>query len=473
MTKQPVATLSTASTDDREVVDGASLSADQSPSSSPRSIDGASIEPMGCDFVPSATVATRTTSSSPEPDLEKSGSDSDHPLRRESGSNSDGGDGEVEGSLDASSADRSRQSGESGRVAGKRRRTNTTADQLCILETAFALNATPSVDVRSGLADQTGMTLKQVQIWFQNKRARLKSRPSAHTKLIMKVATRLRADGVAVGIVETDPAETGATPGQWTPPITLAVDPTSPAASSLPAPPAATLFSSQPPPPTTGFGLPTLAADRHAHQLAALEHLTRPAFSASASSFSASPQGPAPLGQQSSMLYGPSADAPLQGTASSVRDEIRASLLANPSLFGRLWQRLAAQDDSERKRALQEALGQVASELAARPFQASMSRVDHQTRQSPVQLQAQVMMQAHARAHQAQAQAHAQAQAQAHYQLQARLHAQAQAQAQAEPLPRAQAPPMVQGYPSRPPAATPIGPDDDEALSGLLSLSIP
>lgn len=56
----------------------------------------------------------------------------------------------------------------------KKKRQRTSPDQLAILEQIFQTDKMPSQQTRVQLADQLGMTSRRVQIWFQNKRAKVK-----------------------------------------------------------------------------------------------------------------------------------------------------------------------------------------------------------------------------------------------------------------------------------------------------------
>ncbi|KAJ3112778.1 hypothetical protein HDU96_004193, partial [Phlyctochytrium bullatum] len=55
-------------------------------------------------------------------------------------------------------------------VFGRRKRRRTTRTELGILEAFFVTNPIPTASDRQRLVDQTGMTHKEVQVWFQNKR---------------------------------------------------------------------------------------------------------------------------------------------------------------------------------------------------------------------------------------------------------------------------------------------------------------
>lgn len=56
----------------------------------------------------------------------------------------------------------------------KRKRHRTSPEQLMILEQMFKGNRTPDFETRAKLSKQLGMTPRRIQIWFQNKRAKMK-----------------------------------------------------------------------------------------------------------------------------------------------------------------------------------------------------------------------------------------------------------------------------------------------------------
>ena len=53
-------------------------------------------------------------------------------------------------------------------------RWNVTAAPLAILEDVYVKEAYPSVEVRGSLANHLGITTRQVQVWFQNRRSKAK-----------------------------------------------------------------------------------------------------------------------------------------------------------------------------------------------------------------------------------------------------------------------------------------------------------
>lgn len=59
-------------------------------------------------------------------------------------------------------------------LLNKKKRVRTTPDQLEILERRFQTDKMPNQQTRVQLADQLGMSSRRVQIWFQNKRAKVK-----------------------------------------------------------------------------------------------------------------------------------------------------------------------------------------------------------------------------------------------------------------------------------------------------------
>jgi len=62
----------------------------------------------------------------------------------------------------------------------KKKRQRTSPDQLAILEQIFQTDKMPNQQTRVHLADQLGMSSRRVQIWFQNKRAKVKRSVSKH-----------------------------------------------------------------------------------------------------------------------------------------------------------------------------------------------------------------------------------------------------------------------------------------------------
>lgn len=64
--------------------------------------------------------------------------------------------------------------GDDDDLLNKKKRQRTSPDQLAILEQIFQTDKMPNQQTRVQLADQLGMSSRRVQIWFQNKRAKVK-----------------------------------------------------------------------------------------------------------------------------------------------------------------------------------------------------------------------------------------------------------------------------------------------------------
>lgn len=59
--------------------------------------------------------------------------------------------------------------------APPRKRTRATPEQLSILEKTFTINQSPNNRVREQLSKELGMSERSIQIWFQNRRAKVKN----------------------------------------------------------------------------------------------------------------------------------------------------------------------------------------------------------------------------------------------------------------------------------------------------------
>jgi hypothetical protein len=70
--------------------------------------------------------------------------------------------------------EQSSSSGSSSESLSKKKRQRTTPEQLDVLEQYFETDKMPSQQIRTDLAKKLGMSSRRVQIWFQNKRAKLK-----------------------------------------------------------------------------------------------------------------------------------------------------------------------------------------------------------------------------------------------------------------------------------------------------------
>ncbi|KAL6046176.1 hypothetical protein STEG23_035486 [Scotinomys teguina] len=57
---------------------------------------------------------------------------------------------------------------------GRRPRTAFTQNQVEVLENVFRVNCYPGIDIREDLAQKLNLEEDRIQIWFQNRRAKLK-----------------------------------------------------------------------------------------------------------------------------------------------------------------------------------------------------------------------------------------------------------------------------------------------------------
>ncbi|XP_074861299.1 homeobox expressed in ES cells 1 [Carettochelys insculpta] len=69
---------------------------------------------------------------------------------------------------------------------GRRPRTAFTRNQLEVLENVFRVNSYPGIDIREELAHKLDLDEDRIQIWFQNRRAKLKRSHRESQFLIVK-----------------------------------------------------------------------------------------------------------------------------------------------------------------------------------------------------------------------------------------------------------------------------------------------
>ncbi|XP_062441677.1 homeobox expressed in ES cells 1 isoform X3 [Rhea pennata] len=69
---------------------------------------------------------------------------------------------------------------------GRRPRTAFTRNQIEVLENVFKMNSYPGIDVREELARKLDLDEDRIQIWFQNRRAKLKRSHRESQFLIVK-----------------------------------------------------------------------------------------------------------------------------------------------------------------------------------------------------------------------------------------------------------------------------------------------
>ncbi|KAM9800251.1 homeobox protein ANF-1-like [Syngnathus typhle] len=94
---------------------------------------------------------------------------------------------------------------------GRRPRTAYTSSQVNVLEAVFQVNSYPGIHLREHLARSLDLDEDRIQIWFQNRRAklrrslresRLRMVQSAVAHLGMKVIDQLRRDDLKVEVEE-------------------------------------------------------------------------------------------------------------------------------------------------------------------------------------------------------------------------------------------------------------------------------
>ena len=71
----------------------------------------------------------------------------------------------------------------------KRPRTTITAKQLEVLRTSYNVSSKPSRHVREQLAQETGLDMRVVQVWFQNRRAKDKRQKKEDGDTLSPTAT--------------------------------------------------------------------------------------------------------------------------------------------------------------------------------------------------------------------------------------------------------------------------------------------
>eukprot|EP01129_Flabellula_baltica_P013398 TRINITY_DN61_c0_g1_i2.p1 TRINITY_DN61_c0_g1~~TRINITY_DN61_c0_g1_i2.p1 ORF type:complete len:180 (-),score=48.30 TRINITY_DN61_c0_g1_i2:105-644(-) len=81
---------------------------------------------------------------------------------------------EIVSQSDSEEESENSQSSQSSNTGLKKKRHRTTPEQLRVLESTFLVEKTPDIHLRKKLASQLDMTPRRVQVWFQNKRAKVK-----------------------------------------------------------------------------------------------------------------------------------------------------------------------------------------------------------------------------------------------------------------------------------------------------------
>lgn len=80
----------------------------------------------------------------------------------------------IDASKDCQSTTDQKQPEQQQQPTPTRKRTRATAEQLAVLEDTFAVNVSPNSKLRKQLAERLQMSERSIQIWFQNRRAKVK-----------------------------------------------------------------------------------------------------------------------------------------------------------------------------------------------------------------------------------------------------------------------------------------------------------
>jgi len=131
----------------------------------------------------------------------------------------------------------------------KKKRQRTSPDQLAILEQIFQTDKMPSQQTRVQLADQLGMSSRRVQIWFQNKRAKVKrglgksvegmqQTPESPTLDIDRDSTSLSSSSSCLSEPSSPVPDSSFTPSSSPPTLSiLSATPPSPSSAVVPSSP--------------------------------------------------------------------------------------------------------------------------------------------------------------------------------------------------------------------------------------------
>ncbi|CAM0136542.1 hypothetical protein VKS41_003345 [Umbelopsis sp. WA50703] len=98
-----------------------------------------------------------------------------------------------------------------------KKRTRATPEQLAVLEKTFMTNTSPNSRMRSSLAQELGMTERSIQIWFQNRRAKVKNM-AKRAAILQEEAMRAQFMA-ASGYMPYYPAGYQHRPPQYRPPV--------------------------------------------------------------------------------------------------------------------------------------------------------------------------------------------------------------------------------------------------------------
>jgi len=129
----------------------------------------------------------------------------------------------------------------------KKKRQRTSPDQLAILETIFQTDKMPSQQTRVQLADQLGMSSRRVQIWFQNKRAKVKRGLGKSSDGVAPDSPQLDIDGRELSLSSSSclsepsspmvPDSSFQSPSSSPPTLSIPIMPLSPSSAVVPCSP--------------------------------------------------------------------------------------------------------------------------------------------------------------------------------------------------------------------------------------------
>ncbi|KAL6078163.1 Short stature homeobox protein 2 [Balamuthia mandrillaris] len=138
--------------------------------------------------VPAATASAPSkpppaSTLSPKDDLKAKATSSAQPVTAATSTTTPGAASTASNQTTSSSSTSTNGGARGKRNAPKATRKRKTPEQLAILEREFENNPMPNKDVRDTLSSNLGLSSRQIQIWFQNKRAKVKTtRHQQHPK---------------------------------------------------------------------------------------------------------------------------------------------------------------------------------------------------------------------------------------------------------------------------------------------------
>lgn len=151
----------------------------------------------------------------------------------------------------------------------KKKRQRTSPDQLAILEQIFQTDKMPSQQTRVQLADQLGMTSRRVQIWFQNKRAKVKRGVGKSSEGFQQAPLSPQLD------IEKDGSPSLSSSSCLSEPSSPLPDSSSPESSS----PTTSMLTTTPPSPNTAAVVPSSPSLPHIPRLTPLSSASQLRFS--------------------------------------------------------------------------------------------------------------------------------------------------------------------------------------------------